>query len=287
MGDRAFGVEGVALREGAERVSGAAAGGTDGAGGERLRVLAAAGVLGKPAACVHCGGVALRPWGATRAGVPRLRCAGCRRTFTALTGTLLARIRRPDRLLIVLADMLSAAPSSCRALAARLGLDRMTVWTWRGRIARALAATVTATAITSARGAAAAAALSLRESRKASREWVRHERDPARYPRPDRLRWYDYPRLRLAPPNDPRFRVPVRLVADREGGLRAEAGRLRRPPDAGGAAPDRLAEAMRERFAHFIQRFRGPATRHLAGYLAWFGAWAAGPNVPPPLLTAA
>jgi hypothetical protein len=81
--------------------------------------------------------------------------------------------------------------------------------------------------------------------------------------------------------------VPVRLVADRNGGLRAEAGRLRRPPDAGGAAPDRLAEAMRERFAHFIQRFRGPATRHLAGYLAWFGAWAAGPNVPPPLLTAA
>jgi transposase-like protein len=267
----------VALREGAERVSGAGAGGTDGAGGERLRVLAAAGVLGKPAACVHCRGVALRPWGATGAGVPRLRCAGCRRTFTALTGTLLARIRRPDRLLMVLADMLSAAPSSCRALAARLGLDRMTVWTWRERIARALAAT----AIASARGAAAAG-LSLRESRKASREWVRHKRDPARYPRPDRLRWHDYPRLRLAPPNDPRYRVPVRLVADREGGLRAEAGRLRRPP-VSGAAPDRLADAMRERFARFIRRFRGPATRHLAGYLAWFGAWAAGPAVPLPL----
>jgi transposase-like protein len=275
----------VALREEAERVSGAGGDGTDGAGGERLRVLAAAGVLGKPAACVHCRGVALRGWGKTRAGVPRLRCAGCQRTFTALTGTLLARIRRPDRLLMVLADMLSAVPSSCRALAARLGLDRMTVWTWRGRIARALAATATATAIASARGAAAAG-LSLRESRKASREWVRHKRDPARYPRPDRLRWHDYPRLRLAPPNDPRYRVPVRLVADREGGLRAEAGRLHWPPDAG-AAPDRLADAMRERFARFIRRFRGPATRHLAGYLAWFGAWAAGPAVPSPPRSAA
>jgi transposase-like protein len=254
-------------------VSGAGAEGARRGSGERLRVLAAAGVLGKPAACVHCRGTALRRWGATGAGVPRLRCAGCRRTFTALTGTLLARIRRPDRLIMVLADMLSAAPSSCRRLAARLGLGRMTVWTWRGRIARALAATAPA------RGAAAAA-LTLRESRKASREWVRHERDPARYPCPDRLRWHDYPRLRLAPPTDPRFRVPVRLVADREGGLRAEAGGSRRPSDAG--TPERLAEAMRARFAGFIGRFRGPATRHLAGYLAWFGAWAAEPAAPPP-----
>jgi hypothetical protein len=44
---------------------------------------------------------------------------------------------------------------------------------------------------------------------------------------------------------------------------------------------------MRERFARFIRRFRGPATRHLAGYLAWFGAWAADPAVPPPLWSAA
>jgi hypothetical protein len=158
----------------------------------------------------------------------------------------------------------------------------MTVWTWRGRIARALAAAAPA------RDATAAAALSLRESRKASREWVRHERDPARYPRPDRLRWHEYPRLRLPPPNGPRYRVPVRLVADRKGGLRAEAGcapcHLR--ADAG-APSDRLTDAMRERFARFIRRFRGPATRHLAGYLGWFGAWATGPAVPPPLRSAA
>ena len=253
----------MALHEEVGRGSRAAGGGARRGCGERLRVLAAAGVLGRPAACVHCRGVALRSWGATRAGVPRLRCAGCRRTFTALTGTALARIRRPGRLLMVLADMLSAAPSSCRVLAARLGLDRMTVWTWRGRIALALAATASP-----ARGAAAVAALSLRELRKASREWVRHERDPVRYPRPDRLRWHEYPRLRLPPPNGPRYRVPVRLLADRKGGLRAEADCSRRLSDAGGAAPDRLAEAMRERFAGFIRRFRGPATRHLAGYLA-------------------
>jgi hypothetical protein len=168
-------------------------------------------------------------------------------------------------------------------VAARLGLDRMTVWTWRGRLARALAAA------TPARPVAAAAALSLRESRKASREWVRHERDPARHPRPDRLRWHEYPRLRLPPPNGPRYRVPVRLLADRAGGLRAEAGcPPRRLSDIGEAAPDRRAEAMHARFVHFVRRFRGPATRHLAGYLGWFGAWAAaGPAVPPPLRPAA
>jgi hypothetical protein len=197
--------------------------------------------------------------------VPRLRCAGCRRSFTARTGTWLAGIQLPGKLLLVLEDMLSAAPSSCRALARRLGLHRMTVWRWRGRIARALGA-----------GAGdrlkpvAAAATSLRESRKASREWVRHERDPARFPKPDRLRWHEYPRLRLPAPNGPRYRVPVLLVADRAGALRAMAGA---PPAEAAGCP--LASAMRGRLAGFLRRFRGPATRHLAGYLAWFGAWAA------------
>jgi hypothetical protein len=52
----------------------------------------------------------------------------------------------------------------------------------------------------------------------------------------------------------------------------------------GGAPPDRRAGAMRDRFARFLRRFRGPATRHLAGYLVWFGAWAAGGRAvsPPP-----
>ena len=33
-----------------------------------------------------------------------------------------------------------------------------------------------------------------RESRKGSREWVRHKRDPANHPAPPRLRWRDYKR---------------------------------------------------------------------------------------------
>jgi hypothetical protein len=162
--------------------------------------------------------------------------------------------------------MLSETPSSCRALAARLGRGRTTVWRWRTRLARALAAGAEA-----AGRAVAAATAVLRESRKASREWVRHAREPARYRRPDRLRWHDYPRLRLRPPDGPRYRVPVRIAADRGGGVRAElappAQARALPPEAAPPAPE-----LAERLARFIRPFRGPATRHLAGYLAWFGA---------------
>ena len=232
----------------------------------RLRALAPAAMRrGAPAACPRCGAATIRPWGRTRAGLSRLRCAACRRTFTATAGTLFDRVRRPGELLAVLEDMLSEAPGSCRALAARLGLDRMTVWRWRGRIARALgegdAPDPDPTAV---------AAATLRKSRKASREWVRHERAPARFPRPDRLRWHEYPRLGLPPPGGPRYTVQVRIVADRAGRLRAEPWS---PPAAAGGEPA-AAAGMRARLARFLRPFRGPATRHLRGYLAWFGAWA-------------
>ena len=80
----------------------------------------------------------LQRWGETRTGLQRLRCTGCRRTFSSATGTALARLRRPEQVQLVLADMLSRTPSSGRALAARLGVDKMTVWRWRKRILSAL-----------------------------------------------------------------------------------------------------------------------------------------------------
>ena len=88
--------------------------------------------------CVHCNAPALQRWGETRTGLQRLRCRGCRRTFSAATGTALARLRRPKQVQLVVADMLSRTASSCRALAARLGVDKMTVWRWRKRILTAL-----------------------------------------------------------------------------------------------------------------------------------------------------
>lgn len=182
--------------------------------------------------CVHCGGSALVRWGSTRTGLQRLRCKGCGRSFSAATGTVVARVRLPEKLQQVLADMLGPVPSSCRRLAARLGIDKMTVWRWRMGILEAL----------EGNGGAGAAHLGgiveadetyTRESRKGSREWVRHERAPGRYPAPPRPRWRDFRRLGLLRPAGlSRWQIPILTLADRAGARRAE--RL----------PDRRAESL-------------------------------------------
>lgn len=48
------------------------------------------------AGCPHCGGRRLQRWGSS-SGLPRYRCSGCRRSFNALTGTPLARLRKKER----------------------------------------------------------------------------------------------------------------------------------------------------------------------------------------------
>ena len=92
--------------------------------------------------------------------------------------------------------MLGPAPSSCRGLGARLGLNRMTVWRWRMRILAAL----TGVGADGLGGIVEADEKFFRESRKGSREWVNHQRDPARFPKPDRPRWRDCHRLGLSRP---------------------------------------------------------------------------------------
>ena len=43
--------------------------------------------------CPHCGAARLQRWGYA-SGLRRYRCATCRKTFNALTGTSLARLRK-------------------------------------------------------------------------------------------------------------------------------------------------------------------------------------------------
>ena len=179
--------------------------------------------------CVHCGGSALVRWGSTRTGLQRLRCKGCGRTFSAATGTVVARIRLPEKLQQALSDMFAPVPSSCRKLAARLRVDKMTVWRWRMGILAALAG-VGADRLG---GIVEADETFLRESRKGSREWVRHERDPQRFPAPPRPRWRDFRRLGLLlPAGISKWQIPILTLADRAGAQRAE--RL----------PDRRAQSL-------------------------------------------
>jgi transposase-like protein len=189
--------------------------------------------------CLHCGAAALQRWGATRTGLQRWRCKTCRRSFSSATGTALARVRRPEKFQQALADMLGPAPSSCRVLAGRLGVNRMTVWQWRMRILSALIETEAGTL----GGIVEADEKFFRESRKGSREWVNHERDPARFPKPDRPRWRDYHRLGLLrPAGTSKYQIPVLTVVDRAGARRAEV------------LPDRRAESLLARLAAHVGR---------------------------------
>jgi len=249
---------------------------------------------GEWGACRHCGSAETVGWGTTRVGWPRRRCRRCRRTFSAVTGTAIAGIQRRDKFRAVVRDMLEGPRRSCRRLAAALELDRMTVWHWRRRVMTALAAEAVACG-----GSVGAAATHVRESRKASREWVRHEREPQRYPPPDRPRWWQVDRLGLPLPGGmARHRVPILLKADTAGRFRAERadrgspnGRTQRPtalpyegatmgaphPHPTAAAPaapstvdDDPTATLTARFHAFLRPFRGPATRYLDGYTAWF-----------------
>jgi hypothetical protein len=125
-----------------------------------------------------------------------------------------AGLHEPEKLKDVLDDMLAPAPRSCRKLAAELGLDKMTVWAWRRMLSERLTALVDDDQLS----VVATASTIARESRKASREWVDHARDPQRFPEPDRLRWMDYRYAKLPLPLPmARFRVTMSISVG-EGG---------------------------------------------------------------------
>jgi transposase-like protein len=169
--------------------------------------------------CPHCRGERLQRWGETRTGLRRLRCKDCRRTFSSATGTALARLRLPEKFHQAVEDMLSRAPSSCRALAARLGVHRMTVWRWRMRVLAAL----TGGGAPALGGVVEADEKLFRDWHVGSREWVNHLRAPDVFLEPDRPRWEDHRRLKGRLPGGIwKYQVPVLTLADRAGARRAE-----------------------------------------------------------------
>ncbi len=279
------------------RCAAAPAGQAARAGSRRLRPRQPTG------SCPHCAGLTLVRFGHTPRGAQRWHCKGCGRKHQATTGTIFAGVHRPDKLQALVDDMLGPAPSSCRRLARRLALDKSTVWQWRQKACRGFAAAATAPPAEPIE----TDVLIVRESRKASREWVNHARAPALHPAPDRLRWVDYRRRGLAAPDHlPRYRIPVIIAVDdadccvatvriarerSDDPIRRSSALLfgsvqaitRSPaPDAAGLAAtalesidqgpyrggmvDRAVRACRE----FLRPFRGPATRHLPAYVAWF-----------------
>src|SRR4051812_17443333 len=88
--------------------------------------------------CPHCAATVLQRWGHA-SGLRRYRCTTCRKTFNALTGTSLARLRKKACGLRY-GEALAAGMSLTKA-AAPCGVHLTTSFRWRHRFLRAPAAT--------------------------------------------------------------------------------------------------------------------------------------------------
>src|SRR3954447_14365832 len=248
--------------------------------------------------CPHCGAARLQRWGHA-SGLRRYRCTTCRKTFNALTGTSLARLRKKACWLRY-GEALAAGMSLTKA-AAHCGVHLTTSFRWRHRFLRAPAATREALA-----GVVEADETFFRRSHRAPRRWRRGGAPPGRRPR------------RRGEPASKRGlsaeQVPALIARDRAGhtadavlpDLGAEAIEAALGPVVAGDAvlcsdgakayaafaaghglhhePVNLAAGIRVRDGAFhvqnvnayhgrlkgwMGRFRGVATRYLPNYLGW------------------
>lgn len=80
--------------------------------------------------CPHCGGVHLSRWGRSH-GLQRYRCKECKKTFNALTGSSLSRLRHKE-LWLSYSQCLQEG-MSIRKSAASCGVSKSTFFRWRHR----------------------------------------------------------------------------------------------------------------------------------------------------------
>ena len=125
--------------------------------------------------CPHCSAGSLQRWGHA-SGLRRYRCAACRKTFNALTGTSLARLRK-KACWLAYGEALAAGMTLARA-AAHCGVHLTTSFRWRHRFLRAPAATREALG-----GVVEADETFFRRSHKGSRRWRRGDAPPGQRPR--------------------------------------------------------------------------------------------------------
>jgi len=277
------------------------------------------GRLGDRAECPRCGGADVRRWG-QEGGVQRFRCRGCGRTFNALTGSGLARLRRRE----TWGDHAEALAEglSVRRAARACGVHRNTAFRWRHRWLAAPKGQADRTF----NGIVEADETYFLESRKGSKAWARRKRgQPAAEPPPERE-----PRRRggaASKRGRSAEQVPVLVVRDRHGattdavlpGVTKAAvaavlkpvltrdtllctdglGAFRAAAKEGGFAHQPLnlkaGTRVKERVFHiqhvnayharlkgWMARFRGVATKHLPNYLGWRRLLERHRDAPPP-----
>ena len=80
--------------------------------------------------CPHCQSKHIQRWGSID-NLQRFRCCDCRKTFTGLTGTPMAKLRHKDKWLDYMSSMI--AGESIRKAAKDCGIHRTTSFRWRHR----------------------------------------------------------------------------------------------------------------------------------------------------------
>jgi transposase-like protein len=144
------------------------------ASGEPEAVRLLEGAFAAAPCCPHCATARPQRWGQA-SGLRRYRCKSCHKSFNALTGTSLARLRKKACWLRY-GEALATGMSLAKA-AAHCGVHLTTSFRWRHRFLRAPAATREALG-----GVVEADETFFRRSHKGSRRWRRGDAPPGRRP---------------------------------------------------------------------------------------------------------
>ncbi|PMQ18191.1 IS1595 family transposase [Janthinobacterium sp. AD80] len=227
-------------------------------------------------------------------GLQRYRCVSCGRTFNALTGTPLARLRHKAQWLEYADCLLDSV--SVRRAASRLGLHRNTTFRWRHRFL-SLAKTDRPHCL---HGIAEADELYVLESQKGARTMTRPARRRGGHAT---LRGMSHEQVCILVARDrtgqtldfvtgkgaltkaqlhrclpPVMDQDVLLVTDghaayaafaREAGISHQAVNLRAGMRVRGAAHVQNVNAYHSRLRQWLRPFHGVATRYLHHYLGW------------------
>lgn len=85
----------------------------------------------KVSACPHCGSIAIAKWGKSSDSRQRFKCkeSKCGKTFNALTGSIMARLRLPEKRITYAKCLMDGL--SVREAAEEIGVHKNTAFRWR------------------------------------------------------------------------------------------------------------------------------------------------------------
>lgn len=244
-------------------------------------------------ACPHCHGTSIRRHGHAD-GLQRYRCTGCGKTFNALTGTPLARLRQRAKWLDYLDCMLGSA--TIRRAAAAVQVHKDTSFRWRHRFLHltkndrpkrlyGIAEADELYLLESEKGARNLERPARRRGGAATKRGISDEQVCVLVARDRSGQTVDFvtgkgpvTKAQLHQHLPPALDPDVLLVTDanaayryfaREAGIAHEAVNLRAGIRVRGAIHVQNVNAYHSRFREWLSRFHGVATRYLPNYLGW------------------